>query len=227
MAAGGQPEALGWSANDRFRMGFGKWFWGSLALATIIHFLIFGLWPTMSAADVSMNAVELEAVELPPEIEIPPPPAAIARPATPVVSADADVEEDITIAPTTFAENPIEDLPPPPTATTVAEDISAAPTFTPYTVSPELKNRTEVARALERNYPPLLRDAGVGGTVLVWFFIDETGRVVKTQLNQSSGYQALDDAALRVANVMVFSPAQNRDRKVPVWVALPIVFKTK
>jgi protein TonB len=228
MAAGGQLEALWGSANDRFKKGFAKWFWGSLAFATVVHFLIFAFWPTMSAADVSMDAIELEAVELPPEIEIPPPPAAIARPATPVVSADADVEEDITIAPTTFAENPIEELPPPPSGTAAAaEDLSAAPTFTPYTVSPELKNRAEVGRALERNYPPLLRDAGIGGTVLVWFFIDETGRVVKTQVNRSSGHRALDDAALLVANEMVFIPAQNRDKKVPVWVALPIVFKTK
>jgi outer membrane biosynthesis protein TonB len=36
-----------------------------------------------------------------------------------------------------------------------------------------------VQRALERNYPPLLRDAGIGGTPVVWFFIDENGRVLK------------------------------------------------
>lgn len=112
------------------------------------------------------------------------------------------------------------------TKAVTAEDIGSAPTFTPYTVAPELKNRSEVAQALQRNYPPLLRDSGVGGKVLVWFLIDEKGQVKKTQIKESSGHEALDQAALKVADVMRFSPALNRDQKVAVWVALPIVFQT-
>jgi periplasmic protein TonB len=78
-----------------------------------------------------------------------------------------------------------------------------------------------------RNYPPLLRDAGIGGTPVVWFFIDENGRVVRTQLSRSSGYPALDEAAINVAQVMQFSPALNRDRRVQVWVEIPIVFTAR
>lgn len=212
-------------ANDRFKQGFGNWFWGSLLVAAVLHFLMFAFWPEMSTADVSFTTEELEAIELPPEVEIPPPPEQIARPATPVIS-DAVIDEDVTIASTTFEDNPIENLPPPPTAS-ANEDLSAAPRFTPFTVRPELRNRAEVARALERNYPPLLRDAGIGGETRVWFFIDENGRVQKTQINKSSGYEALDKAALTVAEQMQFSPALNRDKKVPVWVAIPIVFSAK
>jgi protein TonB len=212
-------------ANDRFKRGFGNWFWGSMAVAAVLHFLMFAFWPEMSTADVSFTTEELEAIELPPEVEIPPPPEQIARPATPVIS-DAVIDEDVTIASTTFEDNPIENLPPPPTAS-ANEDLSAAPRFTPFTVRPELRNRAEIARALERNYPPLLRDAGIGGETLVWFFIDENGRVQKTQINKSSGYEALDKAALTVAEQMQFSPALNRDKKVPVWVAIPIVFSAK
>jgi hypothetical protein len=40
------------------------------------------------------------------------------------------------------------------------------------TVRPRLLNSRGVARALERFYPPPLRDAGIGGTVVVWFYID-------------------------------------------------------
>jgi protein TonB len=108
-----------------------------------------------------------------------------------------------------------------------AENIEAAPVFTPYTVKPELKNRPAVQRALERNYPPLLRDAGIGGTVLTWLLLDETGRVVKTQVKEGSGHDALDQAALKVADIMTFTPALNRDQKVKVWIALPIIFKTQ
>jgi protein TonB len=196
-----------------------------MILATLAHFAIFAFWPQMTAEDVSFNSEELTAIELPPEIEIPPPPEAIARPATPVIAA-ADINEDITIAPTTFEDNPVEDLPPPPEEVTTT-DISAAPTFTPYTVRPDIKNRTEVARALEREYPPLLRDAGIGGTVQVWFFIDEEGRVQRTQVNESSGHKALDDAAIAVAEIIEFTPALNRDKRVPVWISLPITFTTR
>lgn len=95
-----------------------------------------------------------------------------------------------------------------------AGDASAAPVFTPFTVAPRLTNPEDVARALERTYPPLLRDAGIGRDVIMWFFIDETDAVVRTQVNKSSGYPALDEAAQTVAGIMRSSPAFNRDRKV-------------
>ena len=38
---------------------------------------------------------------------------------------------------------------------------------------------------------------------------------------------ALDEAALNVAQSMKFSPAMNRDRRVNVWVEIPIVFTAK
>lgn len=106
-------------------------------------------------------------------------------------------------------------------------DISAQPVFTPYTVKPDYVNAAEVMRALEREYPPLLRNAGIGGTTVVWFFIDETGEVQRQEVATSSGHEALDEAALRVAPVFRFTPALNRDRVVPVWVQLPITFTTR
>lgn len=104
------------------------------------------------------------------------------------------------------------------------EDVSAAPVFTPYTIAPTLKNREEIARTLTKMYPPLMRDAGLGGSVMMWLFIDVTGSVRKMQVKESSGFEPLDSAAVRVAAQMRFTPAQNRDVKVPVWVAIPLVF---
>ena len=106
-------------------------------------------------------------------------------------------------------------------------DISRQPVFTPMTRAPELTNRAEVTRALISNYPPLLRDAGIGGSPTVHFFIDENGVVRNTMLSKSSGYPALDQAALTVAAAMRFTAAKNRDRDVPVWVEIPIVFTAK
>lgn len=212
------------TANDRMKKSFSTWFWGSMIVATVIHFGVFAYWPEMQAEDISYTAEELTSIELPPEIEIPPPPQSIARPATPVI-AEASIDEDITIAPTTFEENPVEDLPPPPEEKQT--DLSAQPTFTPFTVAPSFLNREEIVRAMEREYPPLLRDAGIGGTVKVFFFIDENGIVQDTRIDVSSGHQALDDAALKVSTVYRFSPALNRDKKVPVWVSFPITFQVR
>ncbi len=210
--------------NDRFKQSFSSWFWGSMIAATVVHFMIFQFWPTLTAEDVSFTSEELETIELPPEIEIPPPPEQIARPATPVI-ATAAVDEDITIAPTTFEENPVEDLPPPPTEATT--DISAAPVFTPMTVRPEIKNRGEVIQAMMRAYPPILRDAGIGGQALVWFFISEQGRVLDKRISRTSGHEQLDEAALEVAAVYEFTPALNRDKVVKVWVQIPITFEVR
>ena len=209
--------------NDRFKKSFQSWFWGSMIAATVVHFMVFQFWPTQTAEDVSFTAEELEMIELPPEIEIPPPPEAISRPATPVM-ATADIDDDITIAPTTFADNPIEDLPPPPTDDG-AVDIAAAPVFTPMTVRPEIINRPAVQAALMREYPPILRDAGIGGTVVVWFFITEEGRVLDSRVSKSSGQLQFDEAALKVADVVRFSPALNRDQRVQVWIEVPITFQ--
>ena len=209
--------------NDRFKRSFRSWFWGSMIAATVAHFMLFQFWPTLSAEHVSFTAEELEIIELPPEIEIPPPPEAISRPATPVM-ATADIDDDITIARTTFADNPIEDLPPPPTDDGIV-DIAAAPVFTPMTVRPEIRNRREVQAALMSEYPSMLRNAGIGGTVVVWFFITEDGRVQDKRVSQSSGFLRFDEAALKVADVFRFSPALNRDKRVQVWIQLPITFQ--
>jgi protein TonB len=120
----------------------------------------------------------------------------------------------------------VEELPPPPTEVATT-DISAAPVFTPMTVRPGVKNRAEVSRAMEREYPPLLRDAGIGGTVNVWFFIDEEGKVINRLVQESSGHKALDDAALKVADIIEFTPALNREKRVKVWISLPIHFTTR
>ena len=209
--------------NDRFKRSFGSWFWGSMIAATVLHFVLFQFWPTQTAADLSFTAEELELIEIPPEIEIPPPPEAISRPATPVMAV-GDIDHDITIAPTTFADNPVDVLPPPPTNEGEA-DLSAAPVFTPMTVRPEIRNRREVEAALLREYPAILRNAGIGGTVVLWLYLSDEGVVLDRRLSRSSGQAQLDQAALRVAGVFQFTPAMNRTELVAVWIEVPITFQ--
>lgn len=109
----------------------------------------------------------------------------------------------------------------------VQEDIANGPTFTPMTVRPRLRNTETIVQALKDYYPPLLREAGIGGTTNVWFFIDAEGTVRKVLVNEASDYEAFDKAALGVARMMEFTPAYNRERRVPVWIALDITFEVR
>ncbi|MDD9985408.1 MAG: energy transducer TonB [Spirochaetaceae bacterium] len=212
------------AANDRFKKSFATWLWGSVLTATALHFAMFMLWPDMTAADYTRTIVVPEVVPLPPEVPIPPEPPTVSRPALPVI-ATADISEDITISPTTFADNPVEtlmQLRDEETGSLIDE-----PVFTPVTVRPGLTNRREFQRALEREYPVILRDAGIGGRVLVHLFIDEGGTVRRTLVAESSGHASLDEAALRVAEVARFTPALNLDKVVPVWIQIPITFQVR
>ena len=65
-------------------------------------------------------------------------------------------------------------------------DISDAPTIVPMTKRPVVLNRAEILRALQREYPPDLKDAGIGGTVVMWFLVSEEGEVVKFQIKEPS-----------------------------------------
>lgn len=213
---------VAYTANDEFKQDFGNWLAIGVIAAVVAHFGLFILLPQFQAADLGVTSEELEAVELPPEVKIPPPPEQIARPATPKV-ATVELEEDVTIAPTTFEQNPVENLPPPPETGSPSD----RPSFIPYDTPPRLKNAAEVQRLLQRYYPRNLKDAGIGGTVTLWIYVDESGKVQKSVVKESSGHAALDGAAQQVADAMVFQPAMNRDKRTDVWVSQNITFEVK
>ncbi len=93
---------------------------------------------------------------------------------------------------------------------------------TAYDMAPEITNPDEVRNAMRELYPPLLRDAGIRGTVVLLFFVDETGQIQRSSLEESSGDRNLDDIALELAKIIQFNPAQNGGETVPVIVRVPI-----
>ena len=103
---------------------------------------------------------------------------------------------------------------------------SQVPTFTPYEVAPEVRNVEQVRQALTREYPAVLRDAGVGGSVVMWFYINDQGVVENVLVNQSSGVEQLDAAATNVSRIFEFTPALNQNRPVAVWISIPITFQS-
>lgn len=151
-----------------------------------------------------------------------PAPTAVEESVEVISTPQADVTEDAT--PAASGPNEIE------TVSQQTEDAQEddRPVFIPYDTPPRLTNATAVQQVLSNEYPPLLKASGIGGEVIVWFYISEDGDVLQSRVREdppgSSGYDPLDDAALRVADAMTFEPATNRGEPTAVWVQFPITF---
>src|SRR5688500_18819176 len=62
--------------------------------------------------------------------------------------------------------------------------------------------RPDLGALTEKYYPPLLREAGIGGIVGVEATVRTNGTVDSYRIVKSSGHDALDQAALRVVKEM-------------------------
>ena len=78
-------------------------------------------------------------------------------------------------------------------------------------------------------YPAALAAQRIGGTVLLRLFVDSTGRVVpdSTRLQESSGYPALDSAAIRAAAAVRYAPALRNGTPVAAPFLQPFNFRTR
>jgi len=108
----------------------------------------------------------------------------------------------------------------------VASADTGEPRFIPYDTPPRLTNAPHIRERIQELYPQQLKEAGVGGSVNVWLFIGDDGVVERSQVNQSSGTEQLDEAAVTLAREMVFTPASNDGTPVSVWVSIPVTFST-
>ena len=76
-------------------------------------------------------------------------------------------------------------------------------------------------------YPPALLAQGIEGRVLLRLFVDSAGNVVpdSTRIAESSGYPALDSAALAGSPELHFSPALLQGRPVAAPFLQPVQFR--
>jgi protein TonB len=76
-------------------------------------------------------------------------------------------------------------------------------------------------------YPPALLAQGIEGRVLLRLFVDSSGRVIpdSTRLAESSGYPALDSAALAGSTELRFSPALQQGQPVAAPFLQPVQFR--
>lgn len=77
------------------------------------------------------------------------------------------------------------------------------------------------------NYPPDLWERQVEGTVVLRLHLDEQGSVLpdSTRVSETSGYPALDSAAVRAVPDMRFSPARRDGQPVATTFLQPVHFR--
>ena len=209
------------TANDRFKQASPHWTRVGLLAAVGLHFGLVIFVQPFEARVWREVTTEIDVISLPPEVDMPPPPEAIRRPASPRIALD--VPDEFTIERTTFDEAPPGLLPPPPEGGTPAD----RPSFIPYDTAPVLLNPAEVQDLLQREYPRALREAGIEGRVELWLYVNEGGVVENSEVRTSSGNALLDEAAGEVAPHIRFTPAMSRDKVTAVWVRLWVEFEVR
>lgn len=166
-------------------------------------------------AEAGLEQVEqiiIENIDIPQtqQIDNIPPPA---RPSIPVPTDDEDIADDLTLDDLDFDDFEAWDAPPQPTGPKVK--------FIPYDTPPK------PLRRIKPLYPEIAQEAGIEGVVVVQAFIDKKGRVKETTILKGIPNTGLDEAAMEAIRKTRFSPAKQRERKVGVWISIPVNFKLK
>ncbi len=89
---------------------------------------------------------------------------------------------------------------------------------------PSLRESGRVRQELQRAYPPVLRDAGVSGTVVVEMVVRPDGSVSDARVVSTTRAE-FGEPARGIASNMRFQPARNGGQPVAVRVELPITFQ--
>jgi TonB family protein len=102
-------------------------------------------------------------------------------------------------------------------------DHSAAPPVRPAEEPPVAINPISPVR-----YPGALLEQGIEGRVLLRLYVDSAGVLLpdSTRIAESSGYPALDSAALAGARELRFSPALLQGRPVAAQFLQPVQFRS-
>lgn len=205
-----------WKDSEHWKLKgtYGRVFLIGIILAIIVHVVAAIVSPPYSPQPYQLRERNVEVIQLPDDVVIPPPPAEIQRPELPQEAEISDTaSEDVTIAPTDF--NPFA---PPVIPDQSVTGAGTAEVFVAYDTPPEPVHM-EAAQ-----YPELARQAEAEGTVMVLVTIDETGRVTAAQVQSSDAIESLQQAAVAAAKKWLFRPAKQRDVPVKVRIVIPFRF---
>jgi TonB family protein len=102
-------------------------------------------------------------------------------------------------------------------------DQAATPAVPPAEEPPVAINPVSPVR-----YPPALLAQGIEGRVLLRLYVDSAGNVIpdSTRIAESSGYPALDSAALVAAPELRFAPALHQGQAIAAPFLQPVQFRS-
>src|ERR1051325_3375630 len=82
-------------------------------------------------------------------------------------------------------------------------------------------------KELPFRYPPALYAQKVQGNVTLRIFINKDGTIApdSTRIAETSGFTALDSAAMKGSRDLKFEPAKTQGQPVPVSILLPVYFR--
>jgi len=160
--------------------------------------------------------IEIEQFDIPQtqQFDLPPPPS---RPSIPVESENEDLADDVTIEETELEDFVEWDAPPPP------PDEGPRVRFIPYDDPPVPIGGYG---AIQRNiiYPEIAQEAGIEGTVVISFWVDETGMVDQSSIEILQSIPCLDQVCINEIKKSKWRPARQGRQKVGVPLSMPFNF---
>ena len=137
------------------------------------------------------------------------------KPAIPVPEDDEFFEEEIEFQDTDFDSWDDWDAP----------DASTGPNikFIPFDKAPT----TKPGMGIKPIYPEIAKEAGIEGTVYIQAFIDVKGNVTQAIVQKGVPNTGLDEAAKAAVEASKWKPARQREKKVGVWITIPVRFELK
>lgn len=204
------------TANVEFKAKYGKYIRWSLIGAVIVHAILFIFSPPFTFKPYQLREEKFEVIDLPENIEIPPPPQEVQMPTVPVEAASDEEADDAQDLPETTFDD-FSQMPPPPPSDSGAD----SGIFLAFDEPPILVD------FVTPRYPDLAREAGFEGTVRVRVLVDEQGKVIDADVISSDVSPAMDQAAIEAAMKCRFKPAKQRTTPVKAHVMIPFNFRLK
>jgi len=189
--------------------------------------------PALPVVPPQIPPMTIEFAAPAPPVVQPPPPA----PAPPVVEPPPPVIDELAAKPKPKPKpvpKPVAKQPPkpqpkpveaPPAPAPVAAPAPPAPPA-PAPVTPPSANAAYLKNPAPE-YPQMAQRRGWEGTVLLRVEVLPSGKPGQIQIQQSSGRDALDAAALAAVKRWSFVPAKQGDVAQAGWVSVPIDFKLR
>ena len=153
--------------------------------------------------DIEM--LDIPITEKPKEQKAPP------KPSTPIASDEDFDEEEYDIFETDFEEWDDWDAPPPRNQEEDSE-------FVAFDQAPK------PVIPINPIYPESAKNRGIEGRVYVKFFVDKRGNVDPNKVVVVKGVVGLNEAAMDAVKKSKWKPAMQRDRKVGVYMTVPVNF---